>query len=340
MLDSSLMQALTSYAVPHDGALGRVHPEPEDETRTPFQRDRGRITHSQAFRRLQGKTQVFVSGEGDHYRSRLTHTMEVSQIARDIARRLKLNEDLTECIALAHDLGHPPFGHTGEAALDAWMKQHGSGFEHNAQSLRIVTVLEEHSSHYLGLNLSREILIGLQKHSIPKNNYFPSLEAQIVDLADEIAYTCHDSDDGLRAGLFTMKDITKNALAKRAQAKSLKRGTSLRGALIYLLCEDLHRTSIMKRTVPRIAFSHETLKELKELREFLWKRMYLSPSVARANAEGRKTVTMLCEAYAKHPPKKILELQKKTGSTLVEAIKDYVAGMTDRFALLQAKKVT
>ena len=162
---------LASHAVPIQGQRGREQKEPGDETRFPFQRDRDRIIHTQAFRRLKGKTQVFVAGEGDHYRTRMTHTMEVTQLSRDIARTLSLNEDLAECIALAHDLGHSPFAHMGEEALDAWMKKQGSHFEHNEQSLRVVTLLEEHSSAYRGLNLNREVLEGLKKHSTEKSSH-------------------------------------------------------------------------------------------------------------------------------------------------------------------------
>src|SRR3989338_8751852 len=217
---------LAPYAVPHRGLLGRVKAEPEDETRSPFQRD--------------------------HYRTRLTHTLEVAQISRDIARTLRLNEDLAECIALAHDLGHPPFGHAGEQALDKWMHDHGSSFEHNRQSLRNVTTLEEHSSLIAGLNLNNEILEGMQKHRTPHDQSTASdhahddhrdhaqhrslsLEAQVVNLADEIAYTGHDVDDGLRAKLFTNKDLDGNVLSASALQRCSERGTSVRGGIIHLL---------------------------------------------------------------------------------------------------------
>ncbi|MBI3618819.1 dNTP triphosphohydrolase [Candidatus Peregrinibacteria bacterium] len=230
---------LAPYAVPYEGRLGRVTLEPEDRTRFPFQRDRDRIIHTQAFRRLQGKTQVFVAGEGDHYRTRLTHTMEVAQIGRDLARALSLNEDLTECIALAHDLGHPPFAHAGEESLDAWMRGHGLSFEHNEQSLRLVTLLEEHASRIPGLNLNREVLEGLEKHSKHLEGRSHTLEAQVVNMADEIAYTGHDCDDGLRAGFFSIEDISSLALAKKAMDLIAPRGTALRGGIIHLLVTDL-----------------------------------------------------------------------------------------------------
>ncbi|MBI3331842.1 dNTP triphosphohydrolase [Candidatus Peregrinibacteria bacterium] len=378
---------LAAYAVPHHGQLGRVSEEPSDDTRFSFQRDRDRIIHTQAFRRLKGKTQVFVAGEGDHYRTRLTHTMEVAQIGRDIARTLGLNEDLTEAIALAHDLGHPPFGHAGEDALNRWMREHASRFEHNEQSLRIVMLLEEHSSLYRGLNLNREILEGLQKHRPSLNELRPtgrsahdlpaivrlrrttagsptptqslasnvsppesprglSLEAQIVNIADEIAYTSHDAEDGLRAGLFSLEEITRTALGKKALEKSRPRGTSLRGALIHLLVTDLYEISgemlrrknirtladVYAAETPLIAFSPARQKDLDTLRDFLWKHMYLHPSVLGASERGKKILWDLCEGFFARPTEKILELQKQTASTLPEAVKDYVAGMTDDFA--------
>ncbi|MDO8649619.1 MAG: dNTP triphosphohydrolase [Candidatus Peregrinibacteria bacterium] len=347
---------LARYAVPHGGALGRVHPEADDETRFPFQRDGDRIIHTQAFRRLQGKTQVFIAGEGDHYRTRLTHTMEVAQIARDLARTLSLNEDLTEAIALAHDLGHPPFGHMGEEALDAWMREQGMHFEHNEQSVRIVSVLEEHSSQYIGLNLNQEILEGLRKHRPLKADASEralSLEAQIVNLADEIAYTAHDCDDGLRAGLFTLVEIRDVPLAQDALARSAERGTSLRGGLIHLLVSDLYQqtTARIERASigslenvyaaqePIAAFSHDTQERLATMRSFLWEHMYLHPTVRKSNEQGQRVVRSLCAYFLEHPNEKISSLQRSTGATLPEAVKDYVAGMTDAYARAQAENL-
>lgn len=321
---------LAPYAVPHGGRMGRVHPEPEDLMRFPFQRDRDRIIHTQAFRRLQGKTQVFVAGASDHYRTRLTHTMEVSQISRDLARALELNEDLAECIALAHDLGHPPFGHSGEEALDAWMRSHGSHFEHNEQSHRIVTLLEIHSSLFPGLNLQREISGALFKHS-PRP---PStVEAELVNTCDEIAYIGHDCDDGLAAGLFPLSDLLMIPLAKRAEEHRRARGTSIRGALIHLLAEDLIDQS---RARPHLAFSPTLREEIQLLRAFLSERMYFHPSVRTRAEEGKDIVTRLCTAYIATPALKVLELQERTGGTIVEAVKDYVAGMTDAYATAMA----
>ncbi|TSC60703.1 MAG: dGTPase [Candidatus Peregrinibacteria bacterium Greene0416_62] len=347
---------LAPYAVPHEGLLGRVYPEPEDDTRFPFQRDRDRIIHTQAFRRLKGKTQVFVAGTHDHVRTRLTHTMEVAQISRDIARSLGLNEDLAEAIALSHDLGHPPFGHSGEEALDQWMKNHGGSFEHNEQSHRVVTVLAEHSTLFPGLNLNQEILEGILKHKTPHDPGVaesrgsplrqPTLEAQIVNLSDEIAYTGHDCEDGIRAGLFTQADIMAIPLAEQAFSIAMPRGTSLRGAIIHILVTDLLKTTetlitdqsvhsledVLRCAAPLAQFSVSLKKELSALRDFLWNRMYLHPDVLKCSHEGQMILSQLCEQYLIKPPSKVRELQQRTVSALEEAVKDYVAGMTDKYA--------
>lgn len=339
---------LAPYAVPIQGTLGRVEKELEDDTRFPFQRDRDRIIHTQAFRRLQGKTQVFVAGEGDHYRTRLTHTMEVAQLSRDMARTLSLNEDLAECIALAHDLGHPPFAHMGEAALDTWMQKNGSHFEHNEQSLRVVTLLEEHSTLHRGLNLHREVLEGLKKHQNQRSakDHAPSLEAQIVNIADEIAYSAHDCDDGMRAGLFTINDLSIIPLVKEALELSKMRKTSLRGAIIHLLVHDLYRTTDAELTrqkirtledvygaaAPIVKFSDAMSASIKILHTFLNEQMYSHPRVREANTQGQEIITALCEKLLKNPTDKVLALQKRTGSSLAEAVKDYIAGMTDAYA--------
>ncbi|MBM3230860.1 dNTP triphosphohydrolase [Candidatus Peregrinibacteria bacterium] len=348
---------LAAYAVPIEGTLGRKHPEEPDETRFPFQRDRDRIIHSLAFRRLKGKTQVFVAGEGDHYRTRLTHSMEVAQISRDIARTMGLNEDLAESIALAHDLGHPPFGHAGEEALDAWMHEHGSHFEHNEQSLRIVTTLETHSSLHTGLNLSFEILEGLMKHRTPHDSPAldhprkPSLEAQVVNIADEIAYTGHDCDDGLRAGLFDKSALMNTPLAREAYACIVPRGTSFRGALIHLMVSDLYTETerrlalknirtlqdIYERAEDCVAFSESMAKKLVELRTFLWNNMYLHPEVRKHSSQGQAIVTELCQRLYAQPNDKVVTLMKVHSCSAEEAVKDYVAGMTDVFATANAR---
>lgn len=346
---------LAAYAVPHQGTLGRDSVEPEDGTRFRFQRDRDRIIHTQAFRRLQGKTQVFVAGEGDHFRTRLTHTMEVAQVGRDIARTLSLNEDLSECIALAHDLGHPPFGHRGEQTLNEWCSSHGISFEHNEQSVRIVTLLEFHSPLAQGLNLNREVLEGMQKHreayveaSIP----FPrsmSLEAQVINKADEIAYLGHDCDDGIRAGLFPLGDLLAIPLVRAAATLAEARGTSLRGGVIHLLVTDLyeettrllhgsgirHLSDVYRSSSPLVDFSPSMQEGIGELRRFLFTRMYEHPRVTEVSAEGQAAIRALCERYFASPPEKILQLKDLTGGTLAQSVKDYVAGMTDAFAKSQ-----
>ncbi len=345
------------YAVPHGSSLGRVYPEPNDATRFPFQRDRDRIIHTQAFRRLKHKTQVFVSGHGDHYRTRITHTLEVAQLSRDIARTLGLNEDLAEAIALAHDLGHTPFGHAGEAAMNDCMRQYGVSFEHNRQSLRIVSVLEEKSLRYPGLNLSREILEGLSKHRDQgtfSDHRSLSLEAQVVNLADEVAYTAHDTDDGLRAGLFTRADIQRTALGKMASTRAEEAQSELRGAIVDMLVNDLYEETKRRLKLRRIrtledvyaertdivSFSPSMLQHTKELRKFLWDRLYSSPSVLRQASRGKRTITTLFQMYMQNPPAKVRSLQKKTGGALEEAVKDYIAGMTDTYAIEKESRLS
>ncbi|MCF7845047.1 MAG: dNTP triphosphohydrolase [Kiritimatiellales bacterium] len=348
-------EQLASYAIPHQGLLGRAKDEPEDATRFTFQRDRDRIIHTRSFRRLKGKTQVFVEGGGDHYRTRLTHTMEVAQISRDVARTLGLNEDLTECIALAHDLGHPPFGHAGETALNDWMQTCGMNFEHNEQSHRIVTLLEEHSSQAKGLNLNQEVLEGLLKHSTPYDSpepklpHAPSLEAQVVNIADEIAYTGHDCEDGLHAKLFSIHDLSQTALAARAYECAKERSTSLRGSIIHILVTDLYKTTFEEISsqhistiddaysakVPLVHFSKSLRDELNELRRFLSEKMYFSPLVLDRSAQGQQAILTLCNSLKEKPSAKVIELQERTNGSLEEAIKDYVAGMTDSYALEQ-----
>lgn len=340
---------LAPFAVPHGGGMGRAHGDEPDETRFPFQRDRDRILHTQAFRRLKQKTQVFVAGHGDHYRTRITHTIEVAQISRDTARALALNEDLSEAIALAHDLGHTPFGHAGEEQMRDCLQPYSKPFEHNEQSLRIVTLLEHRSSKYLGLNLSREILEGLRKHRERSqgNEQSLSLEAQIVNLADEIAYSAHDTDDGLRAKQFSVDDLRSTTLAEAAYQHAALGGTEIRGALVYLLLKDLLTETERRlqeeniRTLDDVYASKTTLvgfsasmeKNLHELRTFLWNRLYISPSVLKQARHGKRVIRTLFTHYMKRPPEKVKLLQKKTGGALEEAVKDYIAGMTDPYAL-------
>jgi len=352
--------SLSTYAVPHAGNLGREYKEAEDDTRFQFQRDRDRIIHTQAFRRLKGKTQVFVAGCGDHFRTRLTHTMEVAQISRDMARTLGLNEDLAECIALAHDLGHTPFGHAGENAMREEMKRSNETFEHNLQSLRVVTLLEEHKKKYPGLNLNREVLEGLMKHrtsfdeehgqDLPRN---PSLEAQVVNLADEIAYTAHDTDDGLRSEILHFTDFADSSLFQEAALISEKNGTEVRGSIIHLLVIDAyHDTELRLRAnsinslndvyeseVPLCAFSYEMTKRLSDLRGILEEKFYASADVLKHSNKGRQIIHELFRSYEENPPEKVRELKGRTKSSLSEAIKDYIAGMTDQYALLRFEEL-
>lgn len=357
MLSLSLRAAqaqslLAPYSVPIMGTLGREYQEPDDETRFPFQRDRDRILHTQAFRRLKHKTQVFVSGHGDHYRTRITHTLEVAQISRDLARTLGLNEDLAECIALAHDLGHTPFGHAGEEAMNQCMQGFAQTFEHNQQSLRVVTLLEDRSSRYRGLNLNTEVLEGLEKHRTPHDHpagelpRAPSMEAQVVNLADEIAYTAHDTDDGLRARLLSLDDLKHTALGRLALERSQSSGAEARGAIVDILVTDLYTETesrvhahnllslddVYAANDPIVSFSASMQVMLQEHRTFLWDNLYRSPSVLRQADAGKRIITELFDAYIKNPPEKVLELMNRTSSSKVEAIKDFIAGMTDTYA--------
>lgn len=365
-------RTLAPYAMHSSKSLGRFHKEPDDPTRTAFQRDRDRIIHSKAFRRLQAKTQVFVSYYGDHYRDRLTHTIEVAQIARDVARSLGLNEDLTEAIALAHDLGHPPFGHGGEYALDEMMREFNGHFEHNEQSRRILEKLESRNPTYDGLNLTIEVLDGLLKHEESHHLAHitfvtsPHLESQVADLADEIAYTNHDIDDGLRSGLITMEDMRKFKLWLRAEkdirqqyghgpkAIPLKRLQSrVISRMISLMIHDLLKTSERNITKARlrsvadvrrhkgkiIGFSAAIKPELNELREFLMENFYDNPKVARQIERGKKLLKKLFLYYIKKPQH--LPEPYRTAIKLGEAkevvVKDYIAGMTDHYAEEQGK---
>jgi len=357
-------RTLAPYAMHSAQSLGRFHKERRDTTRTEFQRDRDRIIHSKSFRRLQAKTQVFVSYFGDHYRDRLTHSIEVAQIARDVARTLGLNEDLTEAIALAHDLGHPPFGHGGEFALDEVMRKSGSDFEHNEQSRRIVEKLESMNPTFDGLNLTIEVLDGLLKHeqshhlATIKFKTSAHLESQVADLADEIAYTNHDIDDGLRSGLVTFENMRKfklwraaekdvqtfygkNIDSKRLQSRVISR-------MISLMIRDLCKTS--ESTIKKlklqsvddvrahkgkiIGFSAQIKPELKALRTFLMKNFYLNPKVARQIDRGQKLIKKLFLHYLKNPHQ-LPEPYRSTiqhGEPKEIVVKDYVSGMTDHYA--------
>ncbi len=353
-------KCLAPYAVASSRSRGRHHEESEHELRTAFQRDRDRIVHSTAFRRLEYKTQVFVNHEGDHYRTRLTHTLETSQIARAISRALRLNEDLSETIALAHDIGHGPFGHAGEWALRELMKEHG-GFEHNVQCLRIVEKLEESFPDFPGLNLSYETLEGLKKH--PERFYrdgkkrFRSLESEVVDIADEIAYCSHDLDDGLRSELITESDAEAATLWRDASRylhrnkKTMTENQRKRGAIRLivnrLVMDVIHYSSeliekskvkdldqLQKYQKPLIAYSPETRKQVVEMKRFLHQKLYQHYRVIRMTDKGQRFLKELFKVYLDKPaqlPPYVLARSKKDG--IYRAICDYLAGMTDRFAL-------
>ena len=361
---------LAPYAAHSADSLGRQHPEPEHDIRTAFQRDRDRIIHTQAFRRLEYKTQVFVNHEGDHYRTRLTHTIEVSQIARSIARALGLNEELAEAVALAHDLGHPPFGHAGEKVLDELMEEHG-GFEHNLQALRIVEVLEKRYPSFPGLNLTWETREGIIKYlhryegSMPTgltNTISPSLEAQVVDVADEIAYNNHDLDDGLSSRLFDLQDVLDACLWREHYNRSKKSfpDSSWRESkhdtirriinsqvqdIITSTCERIKTRNIRDISDVRenghdvVVFSEEMNEKNIELKRFLMARMYKNERVMKLEQSARKTLNGLFQLYIVEPhkiPEHVRRLEKVEGRHRM--VCDYVAGMTDRYALQQHER--
>jgi len=351
---------------------GRAYAEPEPAFRLAFQRDRDRIIHSRAFRRLEYKTQVFVNHEGDYYRTRLTHTMEAAQITRTLARALGLNQDLAEAVALAHDLGHTPFGHAGEHVLADLMRDHG-GFEHNSQSLRIVEVLEERYPRFQGLNLCYEVREGIVKHSTsydrPRAGAFnpdeaPLLEAQIVDFADEIAYNCHDIDDGLQSALLTPEDLEGLSLweehfaaAKKSSPEtsfSVLRYQSVRRILDFMVSDLLANieTEISSHGIdsvagvravkPRLAaFSPSVDVAVAELKKRLMDRLYQHQRVVRMTNKARRVMTGLFEAYMEDPrqmPGHVVALVGPERSK-ARVVADYIAGMTDRFALEEYSKL-
>ena len=367
------MSDLATYAVSSKNSRGRKIKEKPPLGRSEFQRDRDRIIHSSAFRRLEYKTQVFVNHEGDLFRTRLTHSLEVAQIGRSVARNLQLNEDLVEAIALAHDLGHTPFGHAGQDALNECMKNH-NGFEHNLQSLRVVDVLEERYGEFDGLNLCYETREGILKHCSKKNakklgtlgkrflsNQRPSLEAQLTNLADEIAYNNHDVDDGLRSGLISQKDLEDVSIFSRhlAMSKKLYPGISGRKlihetvrSMINTLVMDLIKQSTANIENARlddlqavsvapnlICFSEKIKKEQQELKKFLRNNLYQHFQVSRMSNKAQHTVKMLFNTFSENtrllPPK----YQKKSNKDKYQAITDYIAGMTDRYAIREYRRL-
>lgn len=344
-------KVLAPYASKSSQCRGRKHEEIVDPYRTPFQRDRDRIIHCKSFRRLRGKTQVVVAGFGDHYRSRLSHSIEVSQVSRDIARSLGLNEDLCEAIALAHDLGHPPFGHAGEQMMHRLMVPFGESFEHNKHTLRMVEVLESKSLECPGLNLTYETLEGLQKHE----PIVHSLEAQVVNMSDSIAYYHHDLDDGLRAGILDYKKLEKELEIWRVSIEDLdiqQTGEALYqhisiNRVISLMINDLiENTSeqLMGHNIQQpisdkehnnlVSFSTRMKGRIDDLGAFLLKNFYKNETVIRQNKRGQEIIEDLFQIYMDRP-ELMPETKQKALMTQEKhiIIKDYIAGMTDEYAL-------
>ena len=367
------MLQLAPYAVTEAASRGRVHDEPAPVARGQFQRDRDRIVHSTAFRRLEFKTQVFVNHEGDLFRTRLTHSIEVAQLTRGIARELGLNEDLAEAIALAHDLGHTPFGHAGQEALNACMKDYG-GFEHNLQSLRTVDLLEDRYAGFDGLNLMFETREGILKHCSRVNaerlgelgqrfldGTQPSLEAQLANLADEIAYNNHDVDDGLRSGLITLEQLDEVPIfaVQRREAEARWPGLSGRKLInetvrrmIHLMVIDLieqTRANIAAEGVetladvhaaPRlVAYSDALLPRLRELKVFLRDKLYRHYQVLRMTNKARRIVGDLFTAFTDDPHILPPQYQAMAREDKPRAIADYIAGMTDRYAMKEHRRL-
>jgi len=362
-------ETLAPYAQKSGDTAGRAHNEPGHPHRTVYERDRARIIHSRAFRRLEYKTQVFLNGTGDHLRTRLTHTIEVASISRTIARALGLNEDLAEAIALAHDLGHAPFGHSGETVLDELMRGHG-GFEHNVQSLRIVEIIERKYPRFSGLNLSWEVREGLQKHQkfydVPtpgsQEKYTsPSLEAQIANLADEVAYNNHDIDDGLRSGLITLEQLQGVSIFQRHHAEVLARYPDLASRravaetirrMINTLIGDLTRTSLarirevapacaddVRRAPPLAGFSDDIRREADELKKFLFDNLYRHYRVLRMTTKARRIVRELFAAFLDDPRLLPPDYRRAAFNDQARAIADYIAGMTDRYAIREHRRL-
>ena len=369
---------LANYASHSAQSRGRLHSEPESLTRSAFQRDRDRIIHSSAFRRLQYKTQVFVYHEGDHYRTRLTHSLEVAQIARSICRALELNEDLAEALALGHDLGHTPFGHAGEDALDELMQPHG-GFDHNAQALRVITLLEHRYAEFAGLNLSWETLEGTVKHNGPvlddplplataeyiaghdlELDTYAGPEAQVAALADDIAYDNHDIDDGLRAGLFSADDLAQVPLVApvlgelRARYQDLSREQLVHETVRRLIGEMVDdviaesRDRLSKSGAervedirglgrPGIGFSPTMTVAQEALKAFLFERMYRHDRVERMSEKAGRVVRDLFGLYTAQP-EHLPNVRGAYSPDTPRRVADFIAGMTDRFALEEHRR--
>jgi dGTPase len=391
MTQTSLTQqgALALYASQPHHSRGRRFHEPEAPTRTAYQRDRDRVIHSTAFRRLVYKTQVFLNHEGDLFRTRLTHSLEVAQLGRSIARSLHLNEDLVEAVALAHDLGHTPFGHAGQDALNACLKalfaaaqpgepeSDGWGFEHNLQSLRVVDHLEERYPSFDGLNLSFETREGILKHCsktnalrLQKNDVSgvaarfisggsPSLEAQLCNLADEIAYNAHDIDDGVRSGLLSMEQLAEVPLFERYRVKALQAHPNLAGrrllfesirlmlsdqvydvintTRVQLEAADLQSADEVRAAPPMVAFSPDMREASQTLKTFLLRNLYRHPQVMETTDRARRVVNELFALYMDRPQE--LPSEHREREHLPRAVADYIAGMTDRFAIREHERL-
>jgi len=369
--------SLAPYASHPEQTRGRRFPELPAPTRSDFQRDRDRIVHSTAFRRLVYKTQVFLNHEGDLFRTRLTHSLEVAQLGRSIARSLGLNEDLVEAIALAHDLGHTPFGHAGQDALNECMQGHG-GFEHNLQSLRVVDELEERYPAYNGLNLAFETREGILKHCSRRHAEMleaqepggvgrrflkgsqPSLEAQLCNLADEIAYNAHDIDDGVRSGLITMEQLDAVPLFVRFRDETLAEFPQLQGRRLLfdtirrmlsqqvydvigatqaLLAEHMPMSADEARQCPPLVrFSQPMREDSTALKRFLFKELYRHPQVNETTAKARQVLSELFAAYVAQPTAMPSDFAQR--EDLHRAVADYIAGMTDRFAVREHERLT
>ncbi|MFC3147519.1 deoxyguanosinetriphosphate triphosphohydrolase [Piscinibacterium candidicorallinum] len=370
----SAVVPLAPYAARSAESRGRIHAEADDPNRPAFQRDRDRIVHCTAFRRLEYKTQVFLNHEGDLFRTRLTHSIEVAQIGRSLARRLRLNEDLVEAISLAHDLGHTPFGHAGQDALNSCMKEHG-GFEHNLQSLRVVDVLEERYAAFDGLNLTYETREGILKHCSRRNaeqlgelgrrfinGGSPSLEAQVANLADEIAYNNHDIDDGLRSGYINLDDLAEVKLWEQHAGAVREQFPGCTGRrlisetirrMISAQVDDLtqstsvaiesagvsHVDQVRALSKPLVQFSVPMREDLTQLKQFLFNRLYKHYLVQRMTDKARRIVTQLFEAFANEPLLLPPAYQSADRAAQYRSIADYVAGMTDRYAMREFRKI-
>ncbi len=367
------MKALAPYAAQSERSQGRQHHEAPPEGRNEFQRDRDRIIHSTAFRRLEYKTQVFVNHEGDLFRTRLTHSIEVAQIGRGIARNLGLHEDLVEAIALAHDLGHTPFGHAGQDALNECMRDYG-GFEHNLQSLRVVDLLEQRYAEFDGLNLTFEVREGILKHCSVQNAKLlgaigerfllkqqPSLEAQVANLADEIAYNNHDVDDGLRSGLITLAQLSEVPVFARHLADVKNRYPQIEGRrlihetirrMINSQVQDLCQQSSqnisdaspegineVRKAGALIAFSPEMQQQQLELKQFLRNKLYRHYRVNRMSSKAQRIIRDLFAAFHDDPMLMPDEFQMRAKVEKPRAVADYIAGMTDRYAIREYRRL-